>query len=73
VLAMRTIDPGAGRMAAQRAAERASILTGELAEAFRKGTWAHRNEAKGPEMTAWLRAAALLDGDVFGGCPPGDR
>jgi hypothetical protein len=32
-------------------------------------TWAHRNDARGVEMTAWRRAAVFLDGSVFGGCP----
>lgn len=36
--------------------------------AVRKGTWAHRHEATGPEMTAWQRAASFLDGGVFCGC-----
>ncbi len=39
------------------------------AEAFRKGTWANRQEARGREMTAWRRAAAFLDGGVFCGGP----
>ena len=44
----------------------------ELDEAFGKGTWARRHEARGPEMTAWRRAAAFLDGGVFRSCPPGE-
>jgi hypothetical protein len=70
---MGAIDIDAGRVAARQAGQRASTLIYELAEAFRQGTWAHRNEATGQETTAWLRAAAFLDGDVFGGCPPGIR
>ena len=41
-------------------------------EAFSKNTWARRHEARGPEMTAWRRAAAFLDGGVFCGCPERD-
>jgi hypothetical protein len=52
--------------------ERAETLIAELNEAFGKNTWARRHEAKGPEMTAWRRAAAFLDGTVFCGCPPPD-
>jgi hypothetical protein len=39
------------------ALERAEMLIAELNEAFGKNTWARRNEARGPEMTAWRRAA----------------
>ena len=46
------------------------MLIAELTEAFSKNTWAHRHETRGPEMTAWRRAAAFLDGAVFCGCPP---
>ncbi len=50
--------------------EHADMLIAELTEAFSKNTWAHRYETRGPEMTAWRRAAAFLDGGVFCGCPP---
>lgn len=73
VLALRAADPAAARAAALAAADHAGALTGELAEAFRKGTWAHRHEARGRESSAWRRAAAFLDGGVFGGSPPGER
>jgi hypothetical protein len=46
------------------------MLIAALNEAFSKNTWARRRETRGPEMTAWRRAAAFLDGSVFGGCPP---
>jgi hypothetical protein len=46
------------------------MLIAELNEAFSKNTWARRHETPGPEMIAWRRAAAFLDGNVFGGCPP---
>jgi len=70
LLGLRAADPWAGRVAAPAAAARAGALIGELDEAFGKGTWARRHEAGGPEMTAWRRAAAFLDGNVFCGCPP---
>jgi hypothetical protein len=71
VLALRTADPGAGRVAAELAAQQGRTLLDELAEAFRKSTWEYRNEMPGQEVTAWRRAAGFLDGGVFGGCPPG--
>jgi hypothetical protein len=70
VLGLRATDPAAGREAAAGAAQRACALIEELAEAFRKDTWTFRHESRGPEATAWRRAAAFLDGAVFGGGPP---
>jgi hypothetical protein len=70
VLALRASDPAAGQVAAGSAAQRAGVLIEELAEAFRKRTWTFRHESRGPEDTAWRRAAAFLDGGVFGGGPP---
>jgi hypothetical protein len=70
LLALRAADPAAGTAAAATATKHAGVLIEELAEAFRKGTWAFRHESRGTEMTAWRRAAALLDGGVFGGCAP---
>jgi hypothetical protein len=64
------MDPRAGHLAAQDAAEQAGLLIAELGEAFYKNTWAHRHDPRGPEMTAWRRAAAFLDGRVFCGGPP---
>jgi len=71
VLGLRAADPAAGQLAAGDAARRAAALIGELAEAFRKSTWAFRHESRGAEATAWRRAVAFLDGGVFGGGPPG--
>lgn len=62
-------DRVAGQAAAEFAARRAAILAGELAEAFGKRTWERRREEAGAETTAWQRAAAFLDGAVFGGGP----
>lgn len=70
VLALRVAEPATGAAAAAVAAEHAGTLIEELTEAFRKRTWAFRQESRGAEMTAWRRAAAFLDGGVFGGCPP---
>ena len=67
LLALRAADPWAGHAAARGAVEAADMLIAELNEAFRKQTWAHRNETRGREMTAWRRAAAFLDGGVFCG------
>jgi hypothetical protein len=72
LLGLGALDPWAGQVAAGGAVERAELLIAELKEAFSKGTWARRHEARGPEMTAWRRAAAFLDGGVFCGCPPSD-
>ena len=73
VLALRAADPATGRVTVGPAARRADVLLGELAEAFRKNTWAFRHEGRGREMSAWRRAAAFIDGSVFGGCPPEQR
>jgi|GEM_PF-1461131 len=72
LLGLRALDPWAGHVTAPGAVERAEVLIAELNEAFGKNTWARRHEARGPEMTAWRRAAAFLDGSVFCGCPPRD-
>jgi hypothetical protein len=72
LLNLRALDPWAGQVRAGGAVERAELLIAELNEAFSKNTWAHRHEARGPEMTAWRRAAAFLDGGVFCGSPARD-
>jgi len=72
LLGLRVLDPWAGHVTAGGAVERAELLIAELNEAFSKNTWARRHEARGPEMTAWRRAAVFLDGGVFCGCPPRD-
>jgi hypothetical protein len=48
---------------------RLDVLAWELAEADRKQAWALRYQPTGPETTAWLRAAAMVDGGVFLGGP----
>jgi hypothetical protein len=67
-LCLQESAPAAGHLAA--AAANASLLCDELREAFDKNTWPRRHELRGPETTAWLRAAAFLDGQIFGGGPP---
>jgi hypothetical protein len=48
---------------------RLDVLRWELAEADRKQAWALRYQPTGPEASAWLRAAAMVDGGVFLGGP----
>jgi hypothetical protein len=70
LLYLKAADPWAAQVIAPGAVDRAGRLAAELDAAFSKGTWAHRHEARGEEMTAWRRAAAFLDGGVFCGSPP---
>ena len=69
LLSLKAADRWAGELAAPAAAELAVTLISELDEAFSRNTWARRHEAGGPEMTAWRRAAAFLDGSVLLGSP----
>jgi hypothetical protein len=62
LLALSALDPCAGHVMTPGAVEHADTLIAELDLAFSKNTWAHRHEDRGPEMTAWRRAAAFLDG-----------
>jgi hypothetical protein len=68
LLCLKAADLRAGQLAAPAAAALAEMPIVELDEAFSKSTWARRQEAAGPEMTPWRRAAAFLDGRVFLGC-----
>jgi hypothetical protein len=70
VMALRRRDPRGAEPAVQSAAHRTQALLAELAEAFRKSSWAHRHEPRGHQMTAWQRAAALVDGRVYDFGPP---
>lgn len=70
LLSLDMPHPWAGQVTVRAAVDRADLLIADLTEAFRKNTWAHRAEARGPEMTAWRRAAAYLDGSVFCGSEP---
>lgn len=62
VIALRDRDPRAAGPLAASAADRTQALLAELEEASRKRSWQHRHERRGPEMTAWRRAASLVDG-----------
>jgi hypothetical protein len=70
VLALGRRDPRGAAPFARAAARSTETVLGELEQAFRKQAWAHRDELRGREMTAWRRAAALIDGRVYGGGPP---
>jgi uncharacterized Zn finger protein (UPF0148 family) len=65
-LVLRKVDERAAVVAARAAAETADLLAAELAEEFERTTWARRAGAPVAEATAWRRAAAFLDGTVFG-------
>jgi hypothetical protein len=64
VIALRDRDPRAAAPIAASAADRTKALLAELEEASRKRSWQYRCEPRGPEMTAWRRAATLVDGLV---------
>jgi hypothetical protein len=70
VMSLRPQDPRRAA-AARMAAHRTGSVLRELDEAFGKRAWDRRHEPRGAEMTAWRRAAALIDGRVYGGGPPG--
>jgi hypothetical protein len=71
VSSLHAVDALAGRRASNALRRQASQLVSELDIAFTMQTWTHRGDAKGQEMTAWRRAAVLLDGSVLGACPAG--
>jgi hypothetical protein len=64
VIALRDRDSRAAGPFVRSAADRTRALLAELEEASRKRSWQHRREPRGPEMTAWLRAASLVDGRI---------
>jgi hypothetical protein len=66
VIALRDRDPRGADPFVRSAIRGTQALLAELEEAFRKRSWAHRDEPRGREMTAWRRAAALLDGRIQG-------
>jgi hypothetical protein len=69
VISLRRRDPGGTRAAVRAAADATAELLADLDEAFGKRVWSRRHEPRGREMTAWLHAASLIDGRVFGGGP----
>jgi hypothetical protein len=66
-LMFRTDHPRAARDLARAAVGRADLLATELSDAFDRAAWAHSGGVPVPQSTAWRRAAAFLDGSVFGG------
>jgi hypothetical protein len=64
VIALRDRDPRGAERSVRLAADRTRALLAELEEASRKRSWPHRHEPRGPEMTAWRRAASLVDGRI---------
>ena len=64
VIALRDRDPRSADRLVRSAGDRTRALLAELEEASRKRSWQHRHEPRGPEMTAWRRAATLVDGRV---------
>jgi hypothetical protein len=71
VMEWRAEEPRSAASAVRMAITSAQSLIAELEDAFRKRTWEGRHDSRGPEMTAWRRAAALVDGRVYGGGTPG--
>jgi hypothetical protein len=66
---LRSLDQAAALTVAGASVAVADRLTGELTHAFEQTTWAVRRGAGAPESSAWRRAAAFLDGRVFGAVP----
>ena len=64
VIALRDRDPRAAGPFIRPTADRTRALLAELEEASRKRSWPHRHEPRGPEMTAWRRAASFVDGRI---------
>ncbi len=69
-LMLRAADPRTAQLVAGSAVRHADQLAAELADAFDRAAWAHSHGARAPESTTWRRAAAFLDGSVFGGWSP---
>jgi hypothetical protein len=69
-LVLQRVSGPAGIKASRDAAATADLLARELAADFERSTWARRQGAPAPELAAWRRAAAFLDGTVFIGRPP---
>jgi hypothetical protein len=71
VIALRRREPRSAEAVVRAAGHATQVVLAEIEEALQKRTWAYRHEPRGREMTAWQRAAALIDGRVYGGGPPG--
>lgn len=70
VLALRRRDPGGATPFVRAAAVRTQSVLADLGHAFAVQAWAHRDEPLGRKAAPWQRAAALIDGRVYGGGPP---
>jgi hypothetical protein len=68
-LVLRVADPRGGQALAPAAVETADVLIAELEDAFDSAARAHRRGAAARDSGTWRRAAAFLDGAVFGGYP----
>jgi len=68
-LVLRAAEPRSAGELAGDTIGRADQLAAELAGAFDRAAWAHSHGVRAPQSTAWQRAAAFLDGGVFGGGP----
>ena len=67
--AMLAGDGSAAKLVRDALRARLGAVDWEIAEAARKKGWDARHERPGPEQTARLRLAALLDGATFLGGP----
>lgn len=67
--AMLAGDSAAAARVRRALGARLAVVDWEIAEAARKKGWDARHERPGPEQTARLRLAALLDGATFLGGP----
>jgi hypothetical protein len=67
--AMTAPDTPAGTLVRAELRGRLEAVAWEIAEAMRKQGWDARHEPPGPERTAPLRLAALIDGRTFLGGP----
>jgi hypothetical protein len=72
-LVLRAADPRASHMLASAAVDTADGLVHDLADAFDNTVRARSRGAAPPDSGAWRRAAAFLDGSIFGGYPPPPR
>lgn len=70
LIILRTANPRAGIVGTPAAVRGAGELADELAAAFDRMAKERSNHRDVPASDAWRRAAAFLDGAVFGGCPP---
>jgi hypothetical protein len=68
-LVLRVAAPRASRALLPVAVQAADVLIGDLTDAFDATATARSRGAPAPVSGAWRRAAAFLDGAVFGGYP----